>query len=276
MFGRFDHVAAFSHDYTQNAKFYQALFGLKELPHSRARGAILLSDGSMGYNHVPVRTGFPSGLNHFGIQVEDVKLAIERIRKFDPTMDVQDRPPTRNIIAYSAHDPDGNIFDLAQRDKAHDELRSKDDLAWEADRRISHYAIRTRDAARSAAFFTDVFELSPVNSRADDANIYVTDGTLTLTFVPWSIKDYAAQDALRPAPDHLGVRVESIDQLKKDIDEMVGRNPHLRPWPIGGGSEGDARLELFKRASPYATYHMTDIEGVHLAVWESDRRIKLE
>ena len=229
VFARFDHVATFSHDYTRNAKFYEALFGLKLLPHSRARGAILLSDGSMGYNHVPTRTGFPSGLNHFGLQVEDVDLAIERIRAFDPTMDVQDRPPTRNIIAYSAHDPDGNIFDLAQRDAAHDELRSRDDLAWDADRRISHFAIRTRDAARSAAFFTQVFELSPVNSGADDANIYLTDGTLTLTFVPWSIKDYAAQDALRPAPDHLGVRVESIARLKQDLAELVARNPHFRP-----------------------------------------------
>ncbi len=268
MFARFDHVATFSHDYTQNAKFYEALFGLKVLPHTRARGAILLSDGSMGYNHVAVRTGFPSGLNHFGIQVEDVELAIARIHEFDATMDVQDRPPIRDIIAYSAHDPDGNIFDLAQRDEAHDQLRSKDDLAWESDRRVSHYAIRSRNAERLANFFQHVFELSPVSSGADDPNFYATDGTLTLTFIPWSIKDYGAQDALRPAPDHLGIRVESIDQLKKDLDELVGRNPHLRPWPIGGATEGNARLELFKKASPYASYHMTDAEGVHLAIWE--------
>ena len=171
MFTRFDHVATFSHNYTQNAKFYEALFGLKVLPHTRARGAILLSDGSMAYNHVALRTGFPSGLNHFGLQVDDVELAIERIREFDQTLDVQDRPPTRDIIAYSA-------------------------------------------------------------------------------------------------PDHLGIRVESIDQLKQDLDELMGRNPHLRPWPIGGGAEGDARLKLFKKASPYAGYHMTDVEGVHLAIWE--------
>ncbi len=112
MFARFDHVSTFSNYDARNAKFYEALLGLKLLPHSRARGAILLSDGSMGNNHVPVRTGFPSGLNHFGIQVEDVGLAIGRIRAFDDTMDVQDRPVTRNIIAYSAHDPDGNILIL--------------------------------------------------------------------------------------------------------------------------------------------------------------------
>ena len=121
---------------------------------------------------------------------------------------------------------------------------------------------------RSAAFFTEVFELSPVSSGADDPNIYLTDDVLTLTFVPWSIRDYAAQDAVRPGADHIGIRVESIDRLKKDVEVLVARNPHLRPWPIGGGSEGDARLELLKRASPYATCHMTDIEGVHLAVWE--------
>ncbi len=268
MEARFDHVAAFSHNYSQNAKFYEALFGLRVLPHSRARGAILLGDGAMAFNHVPLRTGFPSGLNHFGIQVDDVDTAIARIREFGPSMGVQARPQTRDIIAFSAHDPDGNIFDLAQRDEEHDALRAKDALGWEAPRRITHYAIRCRDAAHTADFFTDVFELTPLKADQGDANRYVTDGTLTLVLVPWSISDYAEQDAVRPGADHLGIKVESIEKLKADIDALSGRNPHLRPWPIAGSAEGDARLDLFKRASPYASYHMTDIEGVHLAVWE--------
>ena len=69
MGAKIDHVAVFSHHYTQNAKFYEALFGLRLLPHTRARGAILLGDGAISFNHVPIRTGFPSGLNHFGLQV---------------------------------------------------------------------------------------------------------------------------------------------------------------------------------------------------------------
>ena len=268
MDARFDHVAVLSHDYTQNAKFYEALFGLRVLPHTRARGTILLGDGAMGFNHVPLRTGFPSGLNHFGIQVDDVDAAIARIREFGPSMDVQAKPKTRDIIAFSAHDPDGNLFDLAQRDEEHDALRAKDALGWDSPRRITHYAVRCRDAALVAAFFTDVFELTPLKADQGDTNLYVTDGTLTLVFVPWSITDYADQEPVHPGADHLGIKVESIEKLKSDIEELSDRNPHLRPWPIAGGTEGDARLDLFKRVSPYSSYHMTDIEGVHLAVWE--------
>lgn len=268
MHARFDHVAIFSHDYTQNAKFYEALFGLRVLTHTRARGAILLSDGKMCFNHVPLRTGFPSGLNHFGIQVDDVETAIKRIRQFGPAMNVQARPQTRDITAYSAHDPDGNIFDLARRDSEHDALRAKDGLGWEAPRRITHYAIRCRDNTLTAAFFQDVFELTPIKGEQGDDNYYVTDGDLTLVLIPWSITDYADQDAVRPGADHLGVKVESIEKLESDICELSGRNPHLRPWPITGSTESNARLNLLKYASPYASYHMTDIEGVHLAVWD--------
>jgi predicted enzyme related to lactoylglutathione lyase len=266
MFARVDHVAVFSHDYCLNAKFYEAVFGLKILPSSRARGAILLSDGGVGFNHVPVRTGFPTGLNHFGLQVEDVHLAIDRIKSFDPSLDVMERPETRGIIAFSAHDPDGNIFDLGQRSEEHAQLRGEGETSIHASGTISHYAIRSRAPERLCDFFATAFELTPLNRRTDDLNFYLTDGRLTLVFIPWSVKDYGDQDAIRPGPDHLGMRVESIESLKRHIEELVDRNPHLRPWPLGGDKEGKARLALFKRASPYAADWMTDAEGVHLAV----------
>ncbi len=269
MFSKFDHVAIFSHDYAMNARFYQALFGLKQLPSTRHTGAILLSDGRLGFNHVHVRTGFPTGLNHFGIQVEDVDEAISRIRAFDASYDVVERPPNRNIIAYSAHDPDGNIFDLAQRDDEHNRFRALGEHGWQSDRVISHYGVTTRDPELSFRFFTEVFELAPVNKVEGDPNYYVTDGELTVVFIPWNIHDYAEVDAVRPGTDHLGFQVESIDALKQDIEKMVDLNAHLRPWPLGRGSEGGPRLEHFKRNTPYASYRTTDIEGVHLAIHES-------
>jgi hypothetical protein len=38
-------------------------------------------------------------------------------------------------------------------------------------------------------------------------------------------------------------RVESVDQLKQDVDELVGVNPVMNPIPVGKGKEGGARLE---------------------------------
>ena len=222
--------------------------------------------GGVGFNHVPVRTGFPTGLNHFGLQVQDVEAAIDRIRAFDPTLDVMERPDTRGIVAFSAHDPDGNIFDLGQRNEEHAQLRGEDQFGIKAGGIISHYAIRSRTPERLFDFFAAAFELQPVNRRSDDPNFYLTDGRLTLVFVPWSVKDYGDQDAIRPGPDHLGMRVESTEALKERIQELVDRNPHLRAWPLGGDKEARARLALFKRASPYANDWMTDAEGVHLAI----------
>ena len=74
---------------------------------------------------------------------------------------------------------------------------------------------------------------------------------------------------MRPGADHLGFRVESIEALKQDIEQVVDRNAHLRPWPLGRGAEGGPRLEHFKRNTPYASYRTTDIEGVHLAICEA-------
>lgn len=266
MFARIDHMAIFSHDYTQNAKFYEAVFGMKILPYSRPGSAILLTDGRMGMNHVPLRTGFGSGLNHFGVEVADVKRAIARLRNFASGMDVQDRPPIRDIVAYSAHDPDGNIFDLAQRDEKHIEFRGEDQHGYESTRRLSHFAIKSREPERLFDFFHQVCGLEPVNRKQGDANHYLTDGEVTLVFVPWKIADYGEQDAVRPGPDHMGITVESVADLKKDLEAATNRNPHLRPWPLGTDKESKARLALFQRAAPYAEHWMTDIEGVHLAI----------
>ena len=71
MFARFDHVATFSHDYTRNAKFYEALFGLKTAKNYRPARAVVVSDGYVGMNIIPRRDGRTSGLDHFGIEVED-------------------------------------------------------------------------------------------------------------------------------------------------------------------------------------------------------------
>jgi hypothetical protein len=44
--------------------------------------------------------------------------------------------------------------------------------------------------------------------------------------------------------DHIGFTVESVDNLKEDVDELVGVNPVMNPIPLGKGKEGGARLDL--------------------------------
>ena len=44
-------------------------------------------------------------------------------------------------------------------------------------------------------------------------------------------------------------------------------NPHLRPFPLGAGAEGRARLALFERC-PRGAHQLADPEGVLLGIAE--------
>lgn len=80
MSARINHVAITSDYYAVNARFYELLFGMrpgrKTLPPSRATS---LGDGYVGMTHIPRRDGRTAGLDHFGIEVDDIEDTIARI-----------------------------------------------------------------------------------------------------------------------------------------------------------------------------------------------------
>lgn len=270
MFARLNHVAIASDDYALNGKFYEALFGMRPARTPRPARSVVLGDGYVGLNCIPRREGRTSGLDHFGIEVADLDLTIARIKKFDPTLEVLKRPPVRPFAAYSAHDPDVNVFDLSQRGSG----GQKDVYAennWTQPRTISHIALRTRNAERCARFYAEVFELALANTPGangpNDGQFRLSDGRVTLLIIPWRMADYYGQDPARMGLDHIGFEVESVEAVKRDMTELVGVNPHLRTRPLGCGSEGEARLAVFKQC-PIGTFHLTDIEGVYIDVAE--------
>src|SRR5262249_32311337 len=65
-----------------------------------------------------VRDGYVGGLDHFGMTVNEVEEVMERARRKFPEASIVKRPSTRPFAAYSAHDPDGNVFDLAEKNKS--------------------------------------------------------------------------------------------------------------------------------------------------------------
>jgi catechol 2,3-dioxygenase-like lactoylglutathione lyase family enzyme len=227
---------------------------------------VVIGDGYVGMNCIPRRDGRYSGLDHFGIQVDDLDDTLARIRKFDPTLEAIKRPPIRPFAAYSAHDPDVNIFDLSQRDIGVQKDVYAENSVNAQPRTISHFALRTRHAERCAQFYAEVFGFASLN-RPKDENFYLTDGRVTLMIISWKIADYYAQDPARTGLDHIGFKVESIDQFKKDMEFLVGENPHMRGRALGYGSEGEARLKLFQKC-PLGSFHLSDIEGVHIDVAE--------
>ena len=239
----------------------KSLFGMKPSSKPRPARSVVLGDGYVGMNCIPRRDGRYSGLDHFGIEVEDVEETIARIKKFDPSLSAVKRPPIRPFAAYSAHDPDTNIFDLSAPSMDKKDVYAENN--WSQPRRISHIALRTRHAERCAQFYADVFGFQRLNR--DDDNYYLSDGRVTLMIIPWRIADYYAQDPARTGLDHIGFEVESVEKVKQDMEFLIGENPHMRGRALGYGSEGEARLKLFQKC-PLGCFHLTDIEGVHIDV----------
>jgi catechol 2,3-dioxygenase-like lactoylglutathione lyase family enzyme len=265
MFAKINHLAIVSENYSQLGKFYEAVFGMK-MGSSRPGRAITVGDGYVGLNINPRREGRQARLDHFGIQVEDVDTAFKRMRAHYPRVKWLQRPSTRPFAGLTTHDPDGNVFDLSQKDmKNRTSLYAEE--GWSQPRTLSHIAIRTMNAEAMAQFYSDVFELAVLNKTEGDPNFYVSDGRITIELIQWDIESSAGVSVIMPGIDHLGFKVESIEKLKEDV-EALSANPYMRPMGIGIGSEGVTRVKIFRDCCPFGTYHMADTDGILIDVSE--------
>ena len=115
MFGKLNHLAITSDHYTLLGMFYRAAFGLKASGDTaREIGAISVGDGYLGMTLIPRRGGRKAGLDHFGIEVENLDKVRAKVAKKYPDIEIVKRPGNRPFASYSAHDPAGNYFDLSQ------------------------------------------------------------------------------------------------------------------------------------------------------------------
>ena len=118
-----------------------------------------------------------------------------------------------------------------------------------------------------AEFYVDLLGFEQLAKKAGDPNHYLSDGRVTLIVMPWSILDYEGGGIARPGPDHIGFGVESLQAVKERLQTVGDDNPHLRPFPLGAGPEGQARLALFERC-PCGAHHLADPDGVLLDIAE--------
>src|SRR5712671_1114340 len=230
MFAQINHVALISHQYNTLGKFYEAVFGLKSSAKGRPASAITIGDGYVGLNLIPRRDGYVEGIDHFGMVVDDVEPVLERMKRKHKNAAIVKRPSARPFAAYSGHDPDGNVFDLAQK---------KEDTRKEV--------------------YADVFELEPVNRKSGTAYC-LTDGRVTLAILPWSIPVFEGMSVKRPGPDHIGFHVENLDAFKARVAEVAGMNPYLAGVPLGGSPESDVRKRFFTGQAS-GKWQMSDPDG---------------
>src|SRR5580704_10521220 len=218
LFAKINHVAIVSEKYALLASFYESLFGMKRSPRGKINRAITVGDRYVGLNINPRKAGRPGGLDHFGVEVEDVDTVFDRIKTKYPGADWVQRPGTRPFAGITANDPDGNVFDLSQRKMANRSAIYVENSGEQSERRISHVAVRTLRPDEMARFYADVFELAEQNSKPGDPNHYLSDGRVSLTIIPWRIQNYLGQSILPTGMDHFGFSVESMDKFQEDID----------------------------------------------------------
>jgi hypothetical protein len=108
MTAKIKHVAICSSNSPLLLDFYASLFRME-----RDAGQVV-TDGYVGMNVNPRGRGRQAGIDHFGLEVDDVEGIMARCRAAYPRLNFLKRPSNRPFAGISTHDPAGNVFDLSQ------------------------------------------------------------------------------------------------------------------------------------------------------------------
>lgn len=107
------HLAIVTLDPERLAKFYTEVFDMKVLNRPTTGPEIYLTDGHITLALLKNRAqGKPSGLNHFGFEIDDQEETAARLVAFGMEPPAA-RPADRPYAETRATDPDGNNFDLS-------------------------------------------------------------------------------------------------------------------------------------------------------------------
>jgi catechol 2,3-dioxygenase-like lactoylglutathione lyase family enzyme len=263
---KINHVAIVSENFALVGKFYEALFGFKSPTTRKLFNAVTVGDGYVGININPRRPGRPAGLDHFGVEVDEVPEILDRLKRKYPEVHTLQRPTNRPFAGITTHDPDGNIFDLSQKDmKNRGEIYVENQGGEVQQRIVSHFALRTLNPERVSEFYAEVLGLAVTKRAGSDAGFLITDGRMALVILPWGIRNYHGTGIIRQGPDHLGLTVENLDAFKADIERLAGENPSFLPKQIAIGPEGKARADMVARDIPDA-YVMSDVDNITLTI----------
>lgn len=274
MRAKIQHVAIITENFVRERKFYESAFGMKRsksVAEEEARAVemnygLSVSDGYVGMTIIGRKPGYPGGLHHFGIDVDDVGSACARIRERYPAIKVLKRPSNRPFASFGAHDPEGNIFDLTQAG-----MENKRGVYVETGearkRRIGHIKLRAVHPEAVARFYLDIFEFRQAEKALEDPNFYLTDGKVTLIIAPWDITDYDGAAIERPGLEHLGFEVESVDAVKRDLETLRKVDPEMRERTVSVASEGERRAQLIAGCR-YGRHQLSDPGGVFIDICE--------
>ncbi len=264
MIAKIRHLATHTERYDTEFKFYQTIFGMKQITTGLVddtgksnpdRGHI--SDGVIGMALLAKRAGSNQGIDHFGFEVDDVKEAVERLNRFYPDL-LHTRALTYVPFAgVRAQDPTGTQFDLSQKGQENVREGYLSD-GWDQPRHLNHIALRARKPDEVAEFYTKVLDLKGVEDGGEEGSITLTDGKVRLIIRRCHNGYYRS---LRQGFDHVGFKVDSVEQTKKDLEQICADHSECAPKKIGGGPQGGGMLKDME-ACPIGKHAFADPDGI--------------
>lgn len=264
MFGKIRHIAIYTHSHDAVAGFYQTIFGMKRMTSGTVdesgkqnpnRGHI--SDGVIGMAILPRYAGIQSGMDHYGFEVEDLDEFKRRMEKYYPSTLVARALEYVPFAGLRSYDPAGTQFDIAQVGVGN--IREGyTEGGWDQPRWMNHISIRARNPAEVAEFYMKIFDLRALEGFPEGGTICLTDGKIKLLLRPC---DNSLYRGLREGLDHIGFRVESLDQIKSDLEEIARSTPGSAPRKIAVGRHGHMIEEDLKRCR-LGQHFVSDPDGV--------------
>ena len=116
-----------------------------------------------------------------------------------------------------------------------------------------------------ADFYQEVFELFEVNEPPLGDAICLSDGKVRLLIQSTNDCSYMS---MRQGLDHIGFKVESLEQAKRDLGEMAATSPASAPRDIGAGIFGHITKKDME-ACKIGKYALSDPDGVLLDLSEN-------
>ena len=246
MFARIRHVAIYTENYDMAANFYKTVFGMKQITSGMSdesgkrdpkRG--FLGDGVIELALLRRDPGDRTGLDHFGLEVENSATAVERLRENFPDVMIRESLATVPFAERRAHDPLGVSFDISQKGvnkaKANRYVADFKEEGWDQPRHFNHIAIRVCRPDRSAKIFKKVFELTEV-SDYDGEGICLTDGQSFLVIRQCDTTSYIT---MKNGLDHVGFKVEDLNDVKESLGDIT------KTLPMAAGPQIDLPYRQF-------------------------------
>ena len=266
---KLNHIASIALDPQTVGKFYATVFNMT---FSRSIIGATAREGYVGLNFNPLWPGRPGpiGLDHFGIEVNDINNSFEQAGKNYPEVEWIKRSGTRPYTQVDINDPDGQVVNINQRDidKGISEVKTagiylEEDSPEPRPRHVEYLALRTPNPSRCSDFYRDVFEMTPMNRQEDEETYSLTDGRVVLKLMPWKISDFDGMDVNRPMLDHIGFKVEDADKVHEEILDYNGRFPPMAApcWLLEGREEDRNRAKHMKQIAPDSKYQYCDMNG---------------